>query len=114
MKLRIRFTGTGSLGALFFVGATLLSGLAYTDMMRRALSPYSQPWITAQPFLYVVLSTIGALGIAMMLSGREIVSERVAKREEAEAAKLRTHSQPRPAETPGRAKAPIDPARYKD
>lgn len=111
MKFQLRFTGTGSLGAIFFVGATLISGLAYTDMMRRALSPHASPSFSSHPLLYVALSTIGALGLAMMLSGRELVSGEIAEMEQ------NADREAREAAIRPKAKIktiPVDPEKYRD
>ena len=81
MKLRSRFSTTGSTGALFFIGSVALNGYFYVSMIEDVARGRFEQGLSSQPMLYVVLSTIGALGIAMMLGGREIVSDDVLERE---------------------------------
>ncbi|HBS99659.1 MAG TPA: hypothetical protein DEB47_07280 [Citreicella sp.] len=78
----MRFSSTGSLGALFFIGSIAGSGYSYTTMMEGLVRGDLPSGITADPLLYVVLSTIGALGVVMMIGGREIVSQEVHDQEE--------------------------------
>jgi len=75
MKLRMRFSPTGSLGAIFFIGSVAISGYSYVATMERLTRGQSPVGIQGEPYLYVLLSTIAALGIAMMIGGREIVSD---------------------------------------
>ncbi|AWI85170.1 hypothetical protein CEW88_15590 [Alloyangia pacifica] len=89
MKLRSRFSTTGSAGAVFFIGSVALSGYFYVSMMEGVARGRFEPGLATQPMLYVALTTIGALGIAMMLGGREIVSDDVIEQERLEAAAKR-------------------------
>lgn len=81
MKLRMRFTNSGLMGAVLFIASILLGGFLYAAMLARLSRGTLSAGIEAEPFTYVVLTTIGAFGFVMMLSGRELVSAEIIENE---------------------------------
>lgn len=75
MKLRMRFTNSGLMGALLFVGSIAASGVLYMTMISGLARGSFSNGIETKPFSYVVLSTVAALGFVMMLAGRELVGD---------------------------------------
>ena len=89
MKLRMRFTNSGLMGAVLFVGSIGASGVLYMTMMSGLARGNFSGGIETKPFSYVVLSTVAALGFVMTLGGREIVSHDEIEQEHLEAASKR-------------------------
>lgn len=75
MKLRMRFTNSGLMGAVLFVASIGASGVLYMTMMSGLARGSFSGGIETKPFSYVVLSTVAALGFVMMLAGRELVGD---------------------------------------
>lgn len=74
MIYRMRFTPTGTAGAAMFVGSIALSSWGAALTLKIVMRGRSTDGLFSQPMLYALCAIVGALGFAMMLQGREIIT----------------------------------------